>query len=72
MLLTNTHFVIRNEILSTKDLQGFIHTKEEWRTYFVQEILEVDRWKEATKHRNSAGQNRAYAIHIPVMEKSET
>ena len=63
MLVANTHFMIT---------YGIVHTKEEWQTYFVQEILEVDRWKEATKHRNSAGQNRADAIHVPGIEQCIT
>jgi len=52
-----------------KDFNGFSYYKYEYSTYFVQEILEVGRWKQATKHRNTTGQNRADTIHISVMEE---
>jgi hypothetical protein len=52
-----------------KDLKGFSYYKDEYWTYFVQEILEVGRWKQATKHGNTTGQNRADTIHISGMEE---
>jgi len=52
-----------------KDLRGCSYYEDEYQTYFVQEILEVGRWKQATKHRNTTGQNRADTIHISVMEE---
>lgn len=55
-------YVLHNERWKTCDTLSYY--KDEYWTYFVQEILEVGRWKQGTKHRNTAWQNRADTIHI--------
>lgn len=60
-----SQYVVHNN--ERRDILSYY--KGEYWTYFVQEILEVSWWKQGTKHRNTAWQNRADTIHISGMQE---